>query len=109
MGEWLKGRRNAVIDGVLIYAVTEWVMPAVVSTVLYLGSSDGGIATLFMIAYLLLLGTGAVYVARAEVPSAENLERDERKYRYVTVAAPRPMPFMMGPRNMMIRVPINPE
>jgi hypothetical protein len=109
MGEWLKGRRNALIDGVLVYAVIKWVMPAVVSTVLYLGSSDSGIAALFMLSYLLLLGIGAVCVARAELPDPEKREREKRKYRYVSVPAPRPLPFMMGSRNMMIRVPVNPE
>jgi hypothetical protein len=109
MGEWLKGRRNALIDGALIYAMTEWVMPAVVSTVVYLGSSEGGVSVLCTVGYLMLLGTGAIFVAKAELPDPEDRELDERKYRYVSVATPRPLPFMMGPRYMMIRVPVNPE
>lgn len=106
VGEWLKGRRNALIDAFLVYAVAEWVMPVIVSTVLYLGSSDGGIAVLFTVGYLPLIGAGVVFVTR-EASALEGLE-DDGKYKYVYVWE-RAQPPFLGGHSRRIRVRVNPR
>jgi hypothetical protein len=108
--EWLKDRRNALIDAILIYAVTEWIAPPAVSAVVYLGLSASGQATLFMIAYALLLVGVAVKVIRTESsaedpqgPSMADAKSEEG--RLIFVRGYRPMPYMLGGYGRWIRVP----
>jgi hypothetical protein len=101
VGEWLKGRRNALIDAALVYCAAEWVAPAVVSAVLYLGSSEEGIAMLFVVAYELLLAT-AVIVSIKRGPPAQVASPKEGEWVYVW--GPRPIPFMLGGGGGWVRV-----
>ena len=101
MGEWLKERRNAVVDAALIYMITEWIAPPIVSAVIYLGLSAVGLYALALIPYSLGLATLLIQAIRAEPP-----ERDPaaEKGKVVFVAGRRSM-YGMGLGGRFVRVP----
>lgn len=110
MGEWIKDRRNALIDAALVYAAAEWLGPAIVSTVIYLGSSNGGVAVLFLIGYPLLLVGAFLLAAHLEaklgVPSSE--APDDGEWTRVWVRGyPMGMPFGMKAYGSWVRVRVN--
>lgn len=72
MRDWLRGRRNALIDAALIYLAAEWVGPFLFSAVVYLGATEWGIWVLAMIGYYSLL---AVSIAIFGLPSASAVTR----------------------------------
>jgi hypothetical protein len=88
VGEWLKERRNALVDAALIYAVTEWIAPLIASAVIFLGLSVIGLYVLALIPYSLILATILIQAIRAEPP-----ERDPaaEKGKVVFVAGRRSM------------------
>lgn len=105
MGEWLKGRRNALIDAVLVYLAFEWIVPCTVSVVAYLSSSTAGVSALFVIAYLAFVGTVIYLAATAELP-AERAEDgdDDSDWEWVYVRGYRPAPWMVGGLGTWVRV-----
>jgi hypothetical protein len=101
VGEWLKERRNALVDAALIYAVTEWIASPIVSAVIFLGLSMIGLYVLALIPYSLILATILIQAIRAEPP-----ERDPaaEKGKVVFVAGGRSM-YGMGLGGSFVRVP----
>lgn len=101
MGEWLKDRRNALIDAALIYVVTDWIAPPAVSAVIYLGLSDAGLLLLLSIAYLLLVATAFVVAIKME-PRERDTASEEGELVYVWN---RPsVPFGLGGHGRWIRI-----
>jgi hypothetical protein len=62
--EWLRGRRNALVDAALVYLAAEWVGPFLVSAVVSLASSPNGGYMLFFIGWPLFVAT-SLAVGRA--------------------------------------------
>jgi hypothetical protein len=89
------------IDAALIYAMTEWIAPPVVSAVIYLGLSDIGQALLVLIVYVVLMAIAVVRVIKMGplVP-----DTPDEKGELVYVWGPRPMPYMPGGGGRWIRV-----
>lgn len=101
MGEWLKDRGKALIDAALIYLVTEWIGPATVSAVVYLGLSDAGRALLCSIGYVLLMAAAIALAIKLE-PPAPGPADDAWKLVYVWS---RPsVPFGIGGHGRWIRI-----
>jgi hypothetical protein len=102
VGEWLRDRRNALIDAVLIYLASEWLVPGVVSAVAYLGSSEVGIEVLLMIGYCLVIGTGIAVACKYDHPTPETTNED---WEVVWVLGYPTAPHFLGSRGRWIRVP----
>jgi hypothetical protein len=105
MGEWLRDRRNALIDGALFYVGAKWVMPAAVAAVLYLTSSQLGSLALFAsVTVAIYLGLIFLAVTREwDFPIAPGLQDapDGSEYVYVERFSGRPP---IGLRGVWIRV-----
>jgi hypothetical protein len=71
MREWLRDRRNALVDAVLAYLLLEWVGPALVSAVLTMASTADGRIALAMIAYPFVLAGEIylLYVLKVPIPA----------------------------------------
>jgi len=100
MREWLKSRRNALIDAALIYVAAEWLGPAVVSTVIYLGSSDSGLAVLLMIGYAVFLATVAILILKVGLPGPSSSSEEGE---WVFVLGRKTYPFI-GVQGSWVRV-----
>jgi hypothetical protein len=109
MGEWLKGRRNALIDAALIYVAGEWIVPPVVSAILYLGSSETGLGLLLIAVYYAAI-LPPIVLAILRAPSEQEVlesdrERERKTGKLVYVPGFRPAtPFMLGSRGAWVRV-----
>lgn len=104
MEDWLRDRRNALVDGAIVYAVSRWVVPEVVSMVIYLACSPFGAFALFTVAYSLLLA-GSVYLAsKLEQPALDRGSDEDYEYVYVLSYKPPPSCYMLGSRGTWVRV-----
>jgi hypothetical protein len=73
MRAWLRGRRNALTDAALAYAVIEWLLPSLVSAVLTLGSTVTGLMLLISIAYPFVLVGEVMLLDRLGIPMPTTL------------------------------------
>jgi hypothetical protein len=101
VGEWLKERHNAVVDAALIYAVTEWIAPPIVSAVIYLGLSALGLYSLAVFGYSLVLATVLIRAVKAEPPEREPVTEEGK----LVFVASRPRGYLLGGGGRMVRVP----
>lgn len=107
MGQWLKGRRNALVDAAIVYAVSKWFIPEAVSLVACLASSPGGQAVLFLIGYPLLLAGSIVLAIMLEDPEnssgSAGDSADDYELVYVQGYRPPPYSYMLGCRGTWVR------
>jgi hypothetical protein len=104
VGKWLKGRRNALVDAAVVYAVSKWFIPEAVSLVACLASSPSGQAVLFLIAYVLLLAGSITLAIVLEDPEARSASTDDYDVVYVRHHWPPPYSFMLGSRGTWVKV-----
>jgi hypothetical protein len=101
--EWLRERRNALIDGAIIYVASKWVVPETVAALAYLASTPTGLLVLTTVVSLIVLV--ALAPTLLEQPLLR-LPAEDKDYEWVYLYGCRPAPahYMLGSRGTWMKV-----
>lgn len=103
MGDWLKERRNALVDGAIIYVASKWVLPEAVAALAYLASTPTGLLVLTTVVSLIVLV--ALAPALLEQPLLR-VPAEDKDYEWVYLygCRPSPYPYVLGSRGTWMKI-----